>query len=355
MGIVRPRSPRALRRSAMALGQVMYLGQPWHFTEPTVALESPEVQVAALSETGAAICEGGKLERPALVVHGGAGTFARLSQPGADISRAELEEALTAALRTGWDVLSSGGPALTAAVEAVACMESSGLFNAGRGAVKTTAGTVEADASVMDGAGGAAGAVCATTWPANPVRAALALARYPFPQAGPRWRPLLLAGAGADRFAQEAGLAPSSELARRGPEPSLTAGAGTVGAVALDRSGIVASATSTGGRSGQPPGRVGDSAVVGAGTWADNETAAISATGAGEAFILAGFGHLTDWALRAGASLPDALRAALGAVSKRGGTGGAVAIAPSGDFAAIFDTPAMARGWQSPAGPVVRI
>ncbi|MGC8626120.1 MAG: isoaspartyl peptidase/L-asparaginase family protein [Acidimicrobiales bacterium] len=308
-----------------------------------------------MSETGALTCEAGKLERPALVLHGGAGTFARLSQPGGDISRADLEEALTAALRTGWDVLSSGGPSLAAAVEAVAFMESSGLFNAGRGAVATTAGTVETDASVMDGATGAAGAVCAATWPANPVRAALALARYPVEPSGPRWRPLLLAGAGADHFAQEVGLEPSPGLAREGPETGLSAGAGTVGAVALDRSGTVAAATSTGGRAGQPPGRVGDSAIVGAGTWADNGTAAISATGAGEAFIMAGFGHLADWFMRNGASLPDALRAALGAVSKRGGTGGAIAVAPSGDFAAIFGTPAMARGWQSPAGPVVRI
>ncbi len=302
--------------------------------------------------------ETGRLGRPAIVVHGGAGTFARFPKPAA--RRSLLGPALRAALDAGWEVLGSRGGALQAAVEAVACMEASGLFNAGRGSVPTTAGTIEADASVMDGTSGAAGAVCCATWPASPVRAALAVASSPACLApsggGPPWRPLLLAGPGADRFAQEAGLA-GREGPRRGPEGTGRAGpcppganpgstAGTVGAVALDASGNVAAATSTGGRPGQPPGRVGDSALIGAGTWASNQTAAVSATGTGEAFVMAGFAHEVDRSMRRGTPLAQALQDALGEVSRWGGSGGAVAISASGELAAVFSTPAMARAWR---------
>jgi isoaspartyl peptidase/L-asparaginase-like protein (Ntn-hydrolase superfamily) len=298
-----------------------------------------------------AVCDAGALGRPALVVHGGAGTLARLDENGGPITRADLEDGLRRALDGGWEVLSTGGPALQAVVEAVARLESSGFFNAGLGSVRTTAGTTEMDASVMDGRTGRAGAVGAATWPANPVRAALAVALSA--EEGGGWQPLLLVGPGADNLAREAGLVPalSSSLSR----PDAGPGTGTVGAVAVDRAGHVAAATSTGGRAGQPPGRVGDSAVIGAGTWANDEAAAVSATGTGEAFIMAGFGHLVDWALGSGAGLPDALGAALQAVSRRGGRGGAIAITPTGNFAAIFDTPAMARGWHGEAGPVVLI
>ncbi|MGH9104803.1 MAG: isoaspartyl peptidase/L-asparaginase, partial [Acidimicrobiales bacterium] len=132
-------------------------------------------------------------------------------------------------------------------------------------------------------------------------------------------------------------------------------GPGTVGAVALDGDGHVAAATSTGGRAGQRPGRVGDTPIIGAGTWADDRTAAISATGTGELFILAGFAHRVDWAMRSGSPLGPAMVASLGEVSALGGTGGAVAISAAGLFAAAFDTPAMARGWRDGGGEVVRV
>ncbi len=130
-------------------------------------LVSPSTQ-SFVTETGA-------LGGPALLVHGGAGTFERL-RDGA--SRARLESGLASALEAGWDVLQRGGDALHATVEAVARLEDSGLFNAGRGSTPTTEGIIETDASVMDGATGAAGAVCAATWPANPVRAALIVATH---------------------------------------------------------------------------------------------------------------------------------------------------------------------------------
>ncbi len=252
------------------------------------------------------------------------------------------------ALAVGWAIISTGGSALLAAVEAVASMEDSGVFNAGRGAVPTTEGTVETDAAVMDGATGTAGAVCAATWPANPVRAALVVAGLEDARGGP----VLLAGGGADGLARAAGLMP-----RRPGPPSWdeTAPAGTVGAVVVDGAGHVAAATSTGGRPGQLPGRVGDSPILGAGTWADDATAAVSATGDGEAFILAGFAHRVDWKLRGQASLEESVGDGLQAVSRRGGLGGAIAVTAERTFVVMFDTAAMARGWRDATKARVRI
>jgi beta-aspartyl-peptidase (threonine type) len=300
---------------------------------------------------GRLVMESGVLPGPVVAVHGGAGTFRVLREGGAQ-AKAALEAGLEVALGSGWAVLSAGGAALEAAVEAVAAMEDSGLFNAGRGSVPTTAGTVETDAAVMDGATGRAGGVCALTWPANPVRAALAVTRLSGDPV-----PLLLAGAGGDQLAKAQGLAPMP--ARTGGAEASTAstrgtgaggriaGSGTVGAVAIDAAGHLAAATSTGGLAGQRPGRVGDSAIPGAGTWADDATAAISATGTGEAIVLAGLAHLVDRSLRDGASLDVAVARALGAVLQRGGTGGAIALSARSEVAFAFSTPAMARGWRA--------
>jgi L-asparaginase / beta-aspartyl-peptidase len=322
------------------------------------------------------VTEAGVLDGPALLVHGGAGTFERL-QDG--VSRASIERALAVALEAGWDVFERGGEALRATVEAVARLEDSGLFNAGRGSTPTTEGIIETDASVMDGRTGAAGGVCAMTWPANPVRAALLVAAQGEAHSGPGpgtgtdqrrdareasaseggagWHPVLLAGPGADSLAEAAGLARMGVGTVAGSGRSRTdfTSPGTVGAVAVDGSGHVAAATSTGGRPVKPPGRVGDSSIIGAGTWADDATAAISGTGTGEAFILAGFAHGVDWAMRSGSSLDSALTVALLRVSARDGSGGAIAITASGTFGAIFGTPAMARGWKSANELVVRI
>lgn len=347
------------------------------------------VQTVPMTASPKFVQDAGDLDGPVVLVHGGAGTFERLQEEGA---RARLEHALDVALSAGWRVLDGGGPALLAVVEAVASLEDSGLFNAGRGSRPTSEGQIETDASVMDGATGAAGAVCAATWPANPVRAALAVAgptlgaagagpRAPGPQLpespatgtgtsgaapGPgtpgrrrgKWRPLLLAGAGADRLAEVTGLprlAPPTPASAGAAGPYERSSPGTVGAVALDGAGHLAAATSTGGLEGQPPGRVGDSAIVGAGTWADDRTVAVSATGVGEAFILAGFAHYVDWSLQSGLGLDDALAAALHEVSFNNGSGGAIALTPSGRFATIFGTAAMARGWKSAGGVVVRV
>ena len=128
-----------------------------------------------------------------------------------------------------------------------------------------------------------------------------------------------------------------------------------MGAVALDTDGHLAAATSTGGLEGKPPGRVGDSAIISAGTWADDGTVAVSATGVGEAFILAGFAHRVDWLTRSGTDLRDALAAALDEVSRHNGSGGAITLMPSGRFVAMWGTRAMAHVWRSATGLVVRV
>ena len=194
-------------------------------------------------------------------------------------------------------------------------MEASGSFNCGRGAVATSQGTVETDAAVMDGMSGRFGAICAASWPESPVRAARAVLAL----GGPAEGPVLLAGTGADRFCESAGLAPRvpSSLCGEGVMP--ISRRGTVGAVAVDRDGHLATATSTGGRLGKLPGRVGDSPIPGAGTWADDRSLALSATGEGESFLVAGFAHRVDWCVTQGAPLGQALagRARVGSRARR--------------------------------------
>lgn len=285
----------------------------------------------------------GQLGLPAIVVHGGAGTFPDLSEE----ESAVLLQALEAAREAGWEVLAAGGSAYDAVVEAVASLEDSGRFNAGRGAVPTAQGAVEFDASVMDAATGAVGALCAATYPANPVRAARAVAAA----GGVPDGPVLLAGTGADDFCAEAGLgAMRPEWLTRGAGAADPRGPlskeGTVGAVAVDRGGQVAAATSTGGRSGQRRGRVGDSPVPGAGVLAHRCGVAVSATGAGEAFLVAGFAHRVAWERQAGRLLHEAVEVALSAVGELGGTGGGIALSDTGEFVAAFTTPAMARAWR---------
>jgi beta-aspartyl-peptidase (threonine type) len=291
-----------------------------------------------------------ELGRPAIAIHGGAGT--RLPRDD-EAARSREAAALSASVRAGWEVLVRGGTSLEAAVAAVASMENSGVFNAGRGAVPTTAGEVETDAGVMgqllvDGVWReVAGAACAMTWPANPIHVAQAVAR--------QGDALLLAGPGADRFAAECGLARRDDgLLTHGTVAS-SSEIGTVGAVALDSDGRLAAATSTGGRDGQPPGRVGDTPIIGAGTWAADGGVAVSATGDGEAFVKAGFAHMIDDSVRLGTATEKAATDAIARVERWQGTGGAIVLNPQGKLVVICDTPAMARGWGSDKGSFAEI
>jgi beta-aspartyl-peptidase (threonine type) len=249
---------------------------------------------------------------------------------------------LAAALDRGWAALEAGG-ALDAVVAAVEVLEDAPLFNAGRGSVLTTDGAVEMDAAVMDSAR-RVGAACAVRRVRHPVR----LARAVMEQTGH----VLLAGAGAERLAEEGELmdpawfVTEQERARLTSSPAAGDGpAGTVGAVALDAGGRLAAATSTGGRRGQLPGRVGDSPIPGAGTWAD-ETCAISATGAGEAMLRSAATHEVSALIRhRGLSLAEACGVTLHhRVAPLSEEAGLIAVDSRGEVALPLLTRLMHRG-----------
>jgi len=248
---------------------------------------------------------------------------------------------LKQALEAGFQVL-QGGTALDAVAAAVVVLEDSPLFNAGRGACFNADGEIEMDASIMDGAKLRAGAVAAVKRIRNPVLAARAVMEHT--------RHVLLAGAGAERFASEKGLKLEkpeyfhTETRREALRRNLQGHHGTVGAVALDADGNLAAATSTGGYTGKMAGRVGDSPLVGAGTYADNRSCAVSGTGMGEAFIRAAVAHDVCARMRyARASLAAAAAAALRSVATLGGDGGLVAVDRRGNVAMPFNSEGMFR------------
>lgn len=274
----------------------------------------------------------------AIAVHGGAGVHA-----GRDYGRAEAF--LGALARDIGEGLARGEAAIDVVEAAVAAMESSGLFVAGRGSAPNRLGQVELDATIMDGWTGRAGGVAAMQGIAAPVRAA----RHVMDAT----RHVLLAGEGAADFARAQGLEeigdPSLWLTTPdGFDPAdLDDGHGTVGAVALDLNGRLAAATSTGGTYGAAPGRVGDTAVIGAGTWADRDVA-VSCTGEGEAFIRSVAAHDVSARVRyAKTALGDAAAAVLDSVVRSGGDGGLIAINAAGEIVMPFNTDGMKRACAS--------
>jgi isoaspartyl peptidase/L-asparaginase-like protein (Ntn-hydrolase superfamily) len=288
-----------------------------------------------------------------LAIHGGAGPAPAGDPDGGAARWPGQAEGLAAALRAGLAVLAAGGPALEAVIAAVAVLEDDEQWNAGRGSALTSAGAVEMDAAVADGRTGRLGGVACVAGVRHPVEAARLVMDD--------GRHVLLSGPGAEAFARSAGLAfepPDwfiTERRRRDLARLTTAvpGGGTVGAVARDRNGHLAAATSTGGRTGQLSGRIGDSPVPGAGTWADDATCAVSATGIGEAFLRAAFAHEVDARLRLeGVDLDTACQEALAAVHAAGGNGGCIAVAPDGPPRLPFTTALMHRGWAEAGGPL---
>jgi beta-aspartyl-peptidase (threonine type) len=298
----------------------------------------------------------------ALAVHGGAGTISRDDATAS--CQAPYHKGLRRALATGRDILAAGGSALDAATKAVVALEDDPLFNAGRGSVFTAAATQEMDASVMDGTDHRAGGVAGIFGPRNPVLAARAVME--------RSNHVLLIGEGALAFCQEQGIVfadPSyffneqrwrelqDELARRRRGRAEIAdekhGHGTVGAAARDCRGNLAAATSTGGMTGKAPGRVGDSPIIGAGTYADNATCAVSATGHGEFFIR--YGAAFEIAARlglAGQSLQQAAQAVLDNLAAVGGLGGLIAVDRSGGLTLPFNTASMYRDYVRDDGSI---
>jgi beta-aspartyl-peptidase (threonine type) len=283
-----------------------------------------------------------------LIVHGGAGIIDKSTVTAEQEALAIA--GLSAALDAGAAVFDRGGSALDASEAAVCVLEDDPAFNAGRGAVFTWDGRNELDAAVMDGATRAAGAIAGVSSVRNPVRLARAVMAH-----SPH---VLLSGAGAEIFARERGVElvdPSwfatderrRQLERMKARPDWFDSDlkyGTVGAVAMAH-GHVAAATSTGGLTGKRWGRIGDSPLIGAGTYADDRACAVSATGAGEYFIREGVAHEICARVRMlDETIQQAADAVLADTLALGGTGGVIVAAPDGSTAWSFTTPGMYRG-----------
>ena len=283
-----------------------------------------------------------------LVIHGGAGSMR--PEHGDPDHEERARQGLRDALEAGGSILGRGGSAVDAVEAAVRVLEDDPCFNAGRGSTLNAEGVVELDAAIMDGSNRRAGAVAGV----RTTRAPGSLARL-LMERGPH---VLLSYEGADRLAREAGLEQVDNSwfmtgeRRRQLEELLAKGGfdaevkyGTVGAVAVDSSGHVAAATSTGGLTAKQWGRIGDSPLIGAGTYADDRACAVSATGSGEYFIRAVAGHQLAERIRlAREPLQAALDGVLEDIRELGGTGGLIAVAPSGECAWGFTTRAMYRG-----------
>ncbi len=294
---------------------------------------------------------------PALIIHGGAGA----ATPAA--LQAERRAGLEAAFEAGWNILVRGGTALDAVVQATVTLEDHPLFNAGLGSCLTEDGTVEVDASLMDGSTFQIGAVGAV----RNIKNAIQLARAVMTDG----RHVFLVGDGAERFACERGLpqAAADELItkrqyqrwqalRRGSgQAQRTKGEpGTVGAVALDSSGRLAVATSTGGVMGKRSGRVGDSAVIGAGTYADSAIGTCSATGDGEQIIRATLARTAVELLRDGKDPAQAARTALARLKRQTrGEAGLILLDPFGRSGIAYNTKSMGVTFRAGGRLVVRV
>ena len=283
--------------------------------------------------------------RPALILHGGAGARRERNYDREVVHMREVVEAMKARL-------DAGASALDVAVETVVMLEDSGLYVAGRGASPNLDGEYELDASIMDGASGKAGAVAALQGFRNPVVAARAVMdKTPH---------VMLAGNGAARFAQAQNLEPVTDpeswytRAGKGEDnhPPGTLSHGTVGVCVLDTHGRLAAATSTAGVFGKMPGRVGDTPIPAAGTWAD-DNAAVSCTGQGEYFIRVAAAARTAISGGAGQSLEQAAQATIDKIGALGGDGGLIALDREGRIADPYNSQGMKRAWLDTDGNIV--
>jgi beta-aspartyl-peptidase (threonine type) len=292
-----------------------------------------------------------------MAIHGGAGAVPRSTLTAEREQR--YRDGLAVALDAGYAVLEKGGSSLDAVSAAVISLEDNPLFNSGRGAALTREGAAELDAAIMEGRQQRAGAVAAVRHVRNPIE----LARRVMEKS----RHVLLVGAGAEEFALEEGLAlvPNGyfrteerwaqlESERKGHSVSdlFPSSQGTVGAVALDAAGDLAAATSTGGMTNKRPGRVGDSPIIGAGTYAKNGVCAVSGTGHGEYFIRTVAAHHIAAAVEfRGLGLQEAVHELLHTkLRELGGSGGIIAIDRSGRIVMDFSTEGMFRGARDSSG-----
>lgn len=333
--------------------------------------------VVTFSLTGRSYAQ--KENRFKLVIHGGAGTILKSNM--SPEREAAYRAALTQALQTGHAVLKNGGSSLDAIEATIKVLEDSPLFNAGKGAVFTSEGTNELDASIMDGATLKAGAVAGVKRIKNPISLArLVMEKSPH---------VMMVGEGAETFAKQNGIewvdpkyfyteerwkqleeAKKKEKQQTDPASKPDAGKpdrktsslisddkkfGTVGAVAVDKNGNLAAGTSTGGMTNKKFGRVGDAPIIGAGTYANNRTCAVSATGHGEFFIRSVVAHDISALMEyRGLSLKEAADlVVMNKLVKLGGEGGIIAIDKDGNIAMPFNSAGMYRGYIDADGKVV--
>ncbi len=284
------------------------------------------------------------MARTALILHGGAGARRERNYDAEVVHMRQVVEAMKTRL-------DAGASAVDVAVEAVTLLEDSGLYVAGRGASPNLAGAYELDASLMDGASGKAGAVAALQGFRNPVVAARAVMdRTPH---------VMLAGEGAALFAHDQGLEPIGDeeawftRAGKGEDNHPPGGLshGTVGCCVLDSQGRLAAATSTAGVFGKMPGRVGDTPIPAAGTWADDH-AAVSCTGQGEYFIRVAAAARTAFGVAAGQSLSEAAQATIDRIGGLGGDGGLIALDRDGNIAQPYNSQGMKRAWLTTDGEI---
>ena len=302
----------------------------------------------------------------AIVIHGGAGTIERDAMT--DEQDAAYRDALETALQNGHDVLTNGGSAMDAVVAAITTMEDNPLFNAAKGAVFTSENTVELDASIMDGETRMAGALTGVKHIRNPITLARTILNESVH--------VMMAQEGAEAFAKQHGfdMVPNDYFytERRREQAEEARGEetgdlrlpdsidpshkfGTVGAVALDQNGNIAAGTSTGGMTNKRFGRVGDSPIIGAGTYADNATCGVSATGHGEYFIRAAVAHEISARMKhGGLSVDEAASSVihdeLPTMPPNGGSGGVIALDAQGNISMPFNTAGMYRGFVDTEG-----
>jgi len=286
----------------------------------------------------------------AMVIHGGAGVMDRKELTPE--MQNEYLKVLNQALHVGDSVLASGGTCMDAVENTIMIMEDSPLFNAGKGAVFTHDGLVELDASVMEGQTLKAGAIAGVRDIKNPVRVARTVME--------KSEHVMLTGTGASQFAKEQGFEPVEnsyfytekrykalqELLKKEREATTNDKHGTVGCVALDTFGNIAAGTSTGGMTNKKYGRIGDSPIIGAGTYANNKTGAFSCTGHGEYYIRLGFSRDISALMEyKKLSIQKACREEISKLTQLGGTGGVIGIDRKGNIAMEFNTSGMFRGY----------
>lgn len=302
--------------------------------------------------------------RYVLAIHGGAGTI--LKKNMTDAMEAEYKATLKRALQTGYEALNAGKSSVEAIAVTITILEDSPLFNAGKGAVFTNEGKNELDASVMNGANLKAGAVAGVTTLKNPIHAAIAVMNHS--------EHVMMVGAGAEKFAKQQGLeivdpayfwtkarweALQKAIARDKERAELDHSAnqahipaaykdekfGTVGCVAIDKNRNLAAGTSTGGMTNKKFGRVGDAPIIGAGTYANNQSVAVSCTGWGEFFIRSVAAYQVSSRMIYGQqTLAEATQGVIQEIGKMGGDGGMIALDKDGHLAMPFNTEGMYRG-----------